>query len=152
MTGEPTTVDTSTTPRVEAGDADGPLVALLQSDDDSRDMYARYFAHLGWRPVPIDSGRELRDVAPQASVIVTDIVRTGEADPYALITELKRDPRTKDTPLVIVTAWTESSSRERAERAGCDAFLLKPCLPDDLMEVLVRLMANARERRRNTSH
>jgi len=152
MTGEPTSAHTSTTPRVETADADGPLVVLLQSDDDSRDMYARYFAYLGWRPVAIDNGRELREVAPKASVIVTDIVRTGEPDAYALISELKRDQRTKDIPIVIVTAWTEASCRERAERAGCDAFLVKPCLPDDLLEVLVRLIANAQERRRNAPH
>ena len=148
MTGEPTSAQTSTTPRVETADADGPLVVLLQSDDDSRDMYARYFAHLGWRPVAIGTGRELRDVAPQATVIVTDIIRTGEPDPCALISELKHDERTKDTPIVVVTAWTEASSRARAERAGCDAFLVKPCLPDDLLDVLVRLMVNAQERRR----
>jgi CheY-like chemotaxis protein len=129
---------------------DGPLVVLLQSDDDSRDMYARYFAHLGWRTVQLDTGRDVFTFAPEASVIVTDILRVGEPDPYALIRELKHDQRTSTVPVVVVTAWADAACRERAEQAGCDAFLLKPCLPDDLLEVLVQLIASAKNTRRKT--
>ena len=148
-------VDTSTpieSARPRAGRADGPTVLLLQSVSDSREMYARFFAYLGWRAVPLATGRELLALASHASVIVTDIVSHDDLDPYGLISDLKRDHRTKHVPVAVVTAWVQTTCRERAEEAGCDAYLVKPCLPDDLLAVLVRLIAGATIRRQTRPH
>ena len=61
---------------------------------------------------------------------------------------LKQDARTERIPILAVTGYAPfTQDPARADRAGCDAVLLKPCLPDDLEQTLNRLIAQARERR-----
>jgi two-component system cell cycle response regulator DivK len=46
-----------------------------------------------------------------------------------LIHRLREDPRTRDIPVIVLTGLTLASVRQQAREAGCNRFLLKPCLP-----------------------
>ena len=46
---------------------------------------------------------------------------------------LKHDPRTSRVPVVAVTGYAAfAADPGRAQRAGCDVVLEKPCSPEDL--------------------
>jgi two-component system, cell cycle response regulator DivK len=45
---------------------------------------------------------------------------------------LRDDERTKDVGIIVLTAQAFGSAEQQASDAGCDRFLLKPCLPDAL--------------------
>ena len=45
-------------------------------------------------------------------------------------------------PIVALTGHALAGASEGAKKAGCDSFVTKPCLPDDLV-VEVRRMLNA---------
>jgi chemosensory pili system protein ChpA (sensor histidine kinase/response regulator) len=47
-------------------------------------------------------------------------------DGYQVIQELRADDALKDIPIVIISAWTASTHRERAKAAGADVFITKP--------------------------
>jgi hypothetical protein len=47
--------------------------------------------------------------------------------------------------MMTLRAWNNAG--ERAEQAGCDLFLLKPCLPSDLLRHVPQLLAQSRLRR-----
>jgi len=36
-------------------------------------------------------------------------------------------------PIIVLSACAFEPDRQGAQRAGCDAFLSKPCLPDELL-------------------
>ena len=55
---------------------------------------------------------------------------------------LKADERTKHIPVVALTGHALAGASEGAKKAGCDSFVTKPCLPDDLV-VEVRRMLDA---------
>jgi two-component system cell cycle response regulator DivK len=55
---------------------------------------------------------------------------------YDLIKELKLDNRTKDIPIVAITAFATKSDRERLLKAGCAAYLSKPVTVDHFFEVI----------------
>jgi two-component system cell cycle response regulator DivK len=42
---------------------------------------------------------------------------------------LRADTRTRDIPIIVLTGLTLASVRQQAREAGCQRFLLKPCLP-----------------------
>jgi CheY-like chemotaxis protein len=64
-------------------------------------------------------------------IVVTDLtLRDGDA--WQLVQDLKREPRTRHIPVVVLTGHAASSLRERAEHEGCAGFFVKPCLPDEL--------------------
>jgi two-component system, cell cycle response regulator DivK len=122
------------------------VVVLLQGDTDSREMYAEYFRYWGLLPVPVRTARDGLTVAPTADVIVTGLLLPGDIDGIEFIARLKSDERTKRIPVIVVTACVWKRDRERAEEAGCDVFLPKPCLPDDLLRDVRRLLAATKPR------
>ena len=72
----------------------------------------------------------------------------GHTDGIGLIERLKTDQKTRDIPVIVVTCCAWTSERTRAERGGCDVFLSKPCLPDDLAREVRRLLAASMAKRR----
>jgi two-component system cell cycle response regulator DivK len=125
-----------------------PVVLLVQPDADSREMYTEFLRYEGLLPVPVSNARDGLTVARKADVIVTGLLLPGDIDGIEFIARLKRDERTKRIPLIVLTACAWKSDRERAEEAGCDVFLAKPCLPDHLLRE-VRLLLAASKRRDN---
>jgi CheY-like chemotaxis protein len=77
-------------------------------------------------------------------IIVTELSVPG-FDGWAFIRDVKRDARTRDIPIVIVSSDGQAGAREQADRAGCSGFLLKPCLPEDLASALRRVLNHAYE-------
>jgi two-component system, cell cycle response regulator DivK len=53
---------------------------------------------------------------------------------------LKADSRTRNIPVVALTGHALAGSSEGAKKAGCDAFVTKPCLPDDLVVEVRRML------------
>jgi CheY-like chemotaxis protein len=119
----------------------GHVVLLVQSHDDSREMYSEYLRHSGLAAIAASNAADALTVAPMADVIVTGIRLDGGIDGIELIARLREDARTKHVPIVVLTAFAMQSDRERAERAGCDVFLPKPCLPEDLLREVRRVLA-----------
>jgi CheY-like chemotaxis protein len=53
---------------------------------------------------------------------------------------LKADDRTKHIPVVALTGHALAGASEGARKAGCDSFVTKPCLPDDLVVEVRRML------------
>ena len=53
---------------------------------------------------------------------------------------LKADERTKHIPVVALTGHALAGASEGATKAGCDSFVTKPCLPDDLVVEVRRML------------
>ncbi|MEY8878819.1 MAG: diguanylate cyclase [Leptothrix sp. (in: b-proteobacteria)] len=58
-------------------------------------------------------------------VILLDLMMPG-MDGYAVCAELKRDPRTRDIPVIFVTAQIDAASEAQALAAGAVDFIHKP--------------------------
>ncbi len=122
--------------------SDRASILLVESHEDSRSMYAGYLGlQDGLTCVLADSSDDGLVRAVDADAIVTGIRVIGSFDGIELVRRLRADPRTRDKPVIVLTACAGQADRERAEAAGCDMFLAKPCLPRDLVRALRRLMA-----------
>lgn len=78
-----------------------------------------------------------RDEHPD--VILLDSMMPGHSGLYVLA-ELRHDPELGSTPVVMVSARTQTSDRDAATRAGADRFLAKPFSPDELVALLEELL------------
>jgi two-component system cell cycle response regulator DivK len=108
-------------------------------------MYAEFLHHEGFPPICLSNAKHALTIAPYADVIITGLLLPGEIDGFELITRLKNDQRTTHVPIVVLTACAWTTERERAVMAGCDVFLAKPCLPQELLrEVrsMLRIIGN----------
>jgi CheY-like chemotaxis protein len=112
-----------------------PVVLLVQQlRDDGLEMYAEYLHHSGLAAIAVSSVEDALAFAAEADVIVTGIMLDNGADGVELVSRLRsgEDGR-MHKPIIVLSACAWRGERERAELAGCDVFLSKPCLPDALV-------------------
>jgi len=126
-----------------------PLVLLVEDDRQGRLMYADWLQQAGFRVEQAHNGFQALerafDLLP--AVVVTDLNIPG-IDGYELTRRLKSDPRTSAIPVVAVTGYGPfTQDPSRADRAGCDAVLSKPCSPQDLAAAITALIDQRRQRR-----
>jgi two-component system cell cycle response regulator DivK len=121
----------------------GPLVLVVDDYQDAREMYAEYLQYSGFRVAEAKNGNEAvaqaRSLRPD--LILMDLSLPG-MDGWEATRVLKADEATKHIPIVALTGHALAGASEGARKAGCDSFVTKPCLPDDLV-VEVKRMLNA---------
>jgi len=115
-------------------------------------MYAEFLRYHGHAVIPVSDPRDALMLAPQADIVVTGISLDDPMDGVELVSRLRRDDCTRSTPIVVLTACAWPTDRKRAEGAGCDVFLPKPCLPNDLLGEVRLLLAATRSETADTPH
>jgi CheY-like chemotaxis protein len=76
-------------------------------------------------------------------IILMDLA-LPKMDGWEATRQLKSDPRTSHIPIVALTGHALAGHAERAKKAGCDAFVTKPCLPDALVAEIQKMLAAQR--------
>ena len=111
-----------------------PVALIVDSDADSAEMYAVALSLEGFTTVEAHDASQAVDwlVENRPTVVVTELCLSGAIDGLALIRRLRENEHSRDVPVVVVTANASMRAREAARRHGCDVFLAKPCLPEDL--------------------
>jgi two-component system cell cycle response regulator DivK len=120
-----------------------PLILVVDDYQDAREMYAEYLQFSGFRVAEARNGTEAVEqaFALKPDLILMDLSLPG-MDGWEATRQLKSDDRTRHIPVVALTGHALAGASEGAKKAGCDSFVTKPCLPDDLV-VEVRRMLNA---------
>jgi CheY-like chemotaxis protein len=119
-----------------------PVVLVVDDHEDTREMSLIVLRSQGFTAVAAEgaaAGFE-HACAQHPAVIVTDLAMP-DGDGWELMQRLSSDPRTKDIPVVMLTACATESVRQRARNEGCAAFFFKPCAPDELAAELRKLTA-----------
>lgn len=121
-----------------------PLVLVVDDFEDNRAMYAEFLGFSGYRVVQAANGKEAlefaRDLRPDA--IVMDL-SLPVMDGWEATRRLKADESTRGIPIVALTGHTLPGPSAEAKEAGCDAVLVKPCLPDRLVSKLEELLSSS---------
>lgn len=114
-----------------------------------REIYETYFVVKGFSVETATDGREGFNSAVRRppDIVVTDL-SMPHLDGWEMMRRLKTDPRTAHIPLIACTGQVLGRSAERALDAGCDAYLVKPCLPEDVLREIRRVLATDASRRR----
>jgi CheY-like chemotaxis protein len=118
-------------------------VLLAEPPTDDRGMYAMYLRARGFDPTEVDDADEAFERAAQMDLIVTGIRLKAFNDGLALIARLRQHAPTRAIPIIVLTAYAFDEDRERAQAAGCDSFLAKPCAPEVLAAEAHRLITRS---------
>ena len=79
-------------------------------------------------------------------LIVTDI-NMPDINGLELVSFVKRDPRYRGTPLVIVSTEGSPRDREKGLALGADAYLVKPFSAEELQRLVLDLLPQTSTRR-----
>jgi CheY-like chemotaxis protein len=111
-----------------------PVVLLAEDFEDARELYRDYLEFSGFTVETATNGREAVD---RAIELKPDLILMDASMPvldgWQATRELKANPETKDIPVLALTAHAFDDARQQARAVGCDGFVTKPCLPDDLV-------------------
>ena len=91
----------------------------------------------GHQVVSYDHGELLEDrvVEERPDLLLLDIVMP-KRNGYEVLRGLRRDPRTRDTPVVFVSSKNQESDRLWGQRQGAADYLAKPFTADQLLGVV----------------
>ena len=121
-----------------------PGVLIVEDEPAIAELIAVNLRHNGFRPTwAMDSAsaqRELDDVLPD--VILLDWMLPGESG-LVLAKRWRANPRTKQVPIIMLTARGDESDRVAGLDAGADDYIAKPF---STKELLARVRAVLRRR------
>ena len=113
-------------------------------------MYRDYLVFSGF---DVDTAENGNDAIAKARAQRPDIILMDLSlpvlDGWEATRRLKADAETAEIPVVALSAHAMAAEEDRAKAAGCDGFIAKPCLPEDLVSaVTLHLRAVTNPRRR----
>ena len=130
--------------RVGRGRRRAGLVLIVDDSLHTRELYTEYLTHCGLGVVSAPDATTGLQLAERLrpDVIVMDISMPG-LNGITATHRLRLSPRTRRIPIVVLTGYAFRAIEQGALEAGADAFLTKPCLPEDL-ELRIRELLAAR--------
>jgi two-component system, cell cycle response regulator DivK len=119
------------------------LVLVVDDYDDSREMYAEFFELSGFQVAQARDGAQSLQKALELvpDVILMDLALPG-MDGWEAIKHLRANARTRHIPVVALTGHDARDAVAAAEPPGWDALVTKPCLPENLVEEVERVLAH----------
>jgi DNA-binding response OmpR family regulator len=116
-----------------------PTVLVIDDDADARRIFAEFLRSRGWTVFTATDGRsgidKINDLAPDTVVLDLAMPRV---DGWTVLKQLRESSWTARIPVVVVSALQDA--RDEAIRAGSDAYLAKPCMPDVLFLQICALL------------
>jgi PAS domain S-box-containing protein len=113
--------------RLEAA-AGVPGARILVADDNA-DMreYVKRLLGARWAVETVADGRAAleRALAEPPDLLLSDVMMPG-LDGFALLKALRSDPRTRDLPIILLSARAGEEARVEGLGAGADDYLVKP--------------------------
>jgi len=126
-----------------------PRVLVVDDYPDAREMYTEYLEYTGFEVVQASNGMEaLKQAVERKPDIILMDLSLPVMDGWEATRRLKADQRTAHIPVVALTGHALAGISEGAKQAGCDAFVTKPCLPEDLVKEIRKVLEGSLPKRK----
>jgi CheY-like chemotaxis protein len=116
-------------------------VLLVEDNEDNLIVYRTILDHVGYRVIEARDGEEgvARARADKPDLILMD-VSLPKMDGWEATRRIKADEKTRQIPIIAVTAHALDDDREKATQVGCDGYLAKPVAPRRVVEEVERFI------------
>jgi CheY-like chemotaxis protein len=113
-----------------------PLVLVADLEPTARAAACAALEHAGFETAVAEDGKALAALAKQRRprAIVLDIMTAA--------LHLRADPATRDIPAIVLTGEATPLFRTLSAAIGATAYVLKPIAPEQLVEVVRRVIAD----------
>lgn len=133
---------------IEPERSSAPLILHVDDEEEILKLVSLILTRGGFRVASIVDSQAAVATADdlRPDLILMDILHS-DLSGLEVLADLKSDGRVDDIPVVMLTAVATANSREEAMELGAADYLVKPCLPNDLIEkIATTLDANGQER------
>jgi len=120
-----------------------PLVMVVDDSLTVRKITTRLLSRAGYQVVTakdgVDALEQLTEIIP--SVMLLDI-EMPRMDGFELAKLLRRDEKTRQLPIIMITSRTADKHRDHALQLGVNAYMGKPYQEDELLEKIAQLLVS----------
>ena len=114
-----------------------PTVLVVDDDPPSLELVRAYLEDVDCETVPAHDGPDaLEIIAKEPPDLILLDVMMPKMSGFEVCKRIKKDPKTSDIPVIMVTALNEFGDIERGIDSGTDDFLSKPV---NKLELLTRV-------------
>ncbi|HEY9651190.1 MAG TPA: response regulator [Coleofasciculaceae cyanobacterium] len=119
-----------------------PLALVVDDNEDNLLLLTFVLEQLNCRFITAIDGQTALDLAQryQPALILLDIM-LPDLDGFEVFSRLRQNPLTARIPVIAVTAMARPEDQERLLSAGCDEYVTKPYMVDDLEDLLRRYLS-----------
>lgn len=109
-------------------------ILVVEDERPIREMLAFNLGRAGYDVEPVEDGRAARAaIADRFPDVVLMDWMLPDISGLELTRQLKRDPATREIPIIMVTARTEEDDRVTGLDGGADDYIVKPFSPRELL-------------------
>jgi two-component system, chemotaxis family, chemotaxis protein CheY len=119
----------------------GKTVLTVDDSRTMRDMLKLALTDAGHTVLQAEDGVHGVEVLAQAGdvdVIITDI-NMPRMDGYGFIDHVRSNPKTRATPILVLTTESEPAKKQKARDAGATGWIVKPFDPVKLVAAIRRV-------------
>jgi DNA-binding response OmpR family regulator len=109
-------------------------VLVVEDDPDIVELLVHYLTRDGWEVDAVENGRRSLEKLQggRYELVILDLQLPG-LDGLSVCAELRRDPRTRHVPVVMLTARGDEADRIVGLEMGADDYIIKPFSPKELV-------------------
>ena len=124
------------------------MIYCVEDERNIRELLVYTLGTTGFQAKGLSDGKELFAALEKEipELVLLDIMLPGE-DGYAILEKLKKEHRTRDIPVIMVTAKEAEYDKVRGLDGGADDYITKPF---GMMEFVSRVRAVLRRSKRQT--
>ena len=123
---------------------DGRNIKILVCDDrkTNRDVLSQLLTDIGFEVIEASDGREglEKALANRPDIVLMDLMMP-EMDGFEATRALRNMPEINDTAVIAVSAGVFNQTRQDCLDAGCDDFIPKPVITDELLEKISKQLS-----------
>lgn len=119
-----------------------PLILVLEDDEDNLLLISHILSSLECRYLMANNGKDFLELVRSSlpDLILLDIVLSEKMDGIELIRILKEDNFTSSIPIIAVTGLTSEKDKKQIKQSGCNDYLCKPFLIEELEAKIDRFL------------
>lgn len=118
-----------------------PLILIAEDEREIRELIVYSLQFAGFEVVAVPNGQEAVNKAVEMipDLILMD-VRMPKMNGIEACRALKQQEKTKNIPVVFLSARGQEADIKMGYEAGAEAYFLKPFTPEELPQRLIRIL------------
>ncbi len=112
-----------------------PRILVVEDEPDALELVAFNLRNAGYQVITAETGwvgvQQARESHP--ALILLDVM-LPELDGFAVCEILRKDPNTREIPIIFLTAWSSETARLIGYESGADDYVTKPFSPRELVQ------------------
>lgn len=117
-------------------------VMIVDDSASMRNVVATTLKGAGYDVLEGEDGKDaLAKLTGQKVHLIVSDVNMPNMDGFAFVTEVKKLPAYRFTPVIMLTTEIAESKKEKGKEAGAKAWITKPFKPEQLLSAVAKLIA-----------